>query len=159
METILLAFVKNEIHDLNIEIVNVTVESQITIEDYMVDRNLQLSARKYEVRGYSYCPDWIDFQSQLNLVFESSEIALTLIDMLRASSMLGNYFENGSIIVSTQGSGNDYSNDDMPTAIPTMTNNTFASSEEPSFKGSSAGTVGAATIAGVGAAAISFDSN
>ena len=114
---VLLAFVEQEMHNLSVEIVNVTVESQITIalENYRDDRNLQLSTRRYDVRGYSYCPDSIDFQSQFNLVFEPSESALTLMDMLRASSILGSYFENASIIASIQGSENDDSNNDMST--------------------------------------------
>ena len=158
MENILFNFVQPTLYDQNIQILNITIDSQsqllrllqqqgqgrgreLELELEQNDVQLHIVSRRLDIRSYALCEKSIDFQSSLSRSFEDSASNIELLQTLKSSIIVGTYFENAlllkpaSLVIDT---------DKLPST----------SSLIPVNNGTNSGTVGAAALAGVGAAAV-----
>ena len=163
MESILFDFVQQTLYDQNIQILNITIDSQSQLlrllqqqgqgreleqnHDQNNHRNLQIVSRRLDIRSYALCEESIDFQSSFSRSFEDSASNIELLQTLKSSTIVGTYFENAlllkpaSLVIVT---------DKLPSTSPSF----IQASVNPVNDGTNSGTVGAAALAGVGAAAV-----
>ena len=155
MESILFNFAQQMLYDQHIQILNITIDSQSRVrllpEVHHMDgehnrRKLQLVSRRLDVRCYARCTESIDFQSSFEGLFKNADRNIELIHTLKSSNDLNLYFEYASLIELKK---IDYL-ENPSSSFPSMDQR----SATPVNDGTNVGTVGAATLAGLGAAAV-----